>query len=542
MNPYKGNGKPFVYVYFPQDEKERVLSILEKFVQKNGNVSFWWSEKPLKKPEKVIDAAFSVIAFIKQAQINDKDFQNVIDAAVRCEKKILPIHLEETEYNTPWSRLALGSKQGIIRSAYKDDEQLLEKMTGAETFVDMKVTARQKKNRRSQLLRIIGGLLASALGIVGVLFFTGMIGFDPGDEKRTVQIGDFSISGTQAELDKITTLCIYGDREPTNYLVDKRVDLRGTTDDYSTFYVNPRQITEDNYLIFDNQLIRRGKISDLNWVKYLRNLEVLILDGQCIIDISPVFELKKLKRLDMMCNFVESLDGIEVMENLEYVNFSYNKLTDVSSLFRCPNIHDVCLAFNYDLTDLGCDYAPQVWALDITGTKGEKMPLMGVGRRVWVNCAHTRVTDYSFLRETDIIDLLVTSGNVKSTLLPVLKGKVVHTLVWEYADIESMQEIADSGVIFSGTHALSINRSKINSLEGIENIRGGIRRLNLFENDHLSDLIPIKNLPGLVSLGYDSRLEYGDFNVKEYCSEHNISTFTLDEYEYYDIWTNNYAE
>ena len=105
-----------------------------------------------------------------------------------------------------------------------------------------------------------------------------------------------------------------------------------------------------------------------------------------------------------------------------------------------------------------------------------------------------------------------------------------------------MQEIADSGVIFSGTHALSINRSKINSLEGIENIRGGIRRLNLFENDHLSDLIPIKNLPGLVSLGYDSRLEYGDFNVKEYCSEHNISTFTLDEYEYYDIWTNNYDE
>ena len=321
MNPYKGNGKPFVYVYFPPDEKERALSILEKFVQKNGNVSFWWSEKPLKKPEKVIDAAFSVIAFFKQAQINDKDFQNVIDAAVRCEKKILPIHLEETEYNTPWSRLALGSKQGIIRSAYKDDEQLLEKMTGAETFVDMKVTARQKKNRRSQLLRIIGGLLASALGIVGVLFFTGVIGFDPGDEKRTVQIGDFSISGTQAELDKITTLCIYGDREPTNYLVDKRVDLRGTTDDYSTFYVNPRQITEDNYFIFDNQLIRRGKISDLNWVKYLRNLEVLILDGQCIIDISPVFELKKLKRLDMMCNFVESLYILSWIAIVLYTQF-----------------------------------------------------------------------------------------------------------------------------------------------------------------------------------------------------------------------------
>ena len=132
MNPYKGNGKPFVYVYFPPDEKERALSILEKFVQKNGNVSFWWSEKPLKKPEKIIDAAFSVIAFIKQAQIEDKDFQNVIDTAVRCEKKILPIHLEETEYNTPWSRLALGSKQGIIRGAYQDDEQLLEKSPAEE--------------------------------------------------------------------------------------------------------------------------------------------------------------------------------------------------------------------------------------------------------------------------------------------------------------------------------------------------------------------------------------------------------------------------
>lgn len=207
MNKYNGNGKPFVYVWFPPEEKDRAVAILEKFVEKNGNISFWWADKPLKKPDNIIRAAFSVIAFVKQSSLSDKHFRKVIDTAVRNEKKILPVHLEEMEYKTPWSRLALGSKQGIIRAAYKSDDQLIEKMTGAETFVNMKVTAG--------------------------LFLTGVIGFDPGDSEQTVEIGDFSISGTQAELDKITTLCIYGDREPTTDYVYNYIGFRDTNDNYS---------------------------------------------------------------------------------------------------------------------------------------------------------------------------------------------------------------------------------------------------------------------------------------------------------------------
>ena len=529
MNPYKGNGKPFVYVYFPEGEKDRALSILDKFIQKNGQVSFWWSEKPLKKPDKIIEAAFSVIAFMKQEQLEDKDFRNVIDTAVRYEKKILPIHLEETEYDTPWSRLSLGSKQGIIRSAYQDDEQLIEKMTGAETFVGMKVTPRQKKNRRRQLERIIGGLLASALGVVGVLFFTGVIGFDPGDEEQVVELPAFGISGTQAELDKITTLCIYCDEAPKYELGEEVMPL--PWGDFN----DPRQMLESNTLELNGNIVSRGKMTDLNGLEFLRNLETLELKGQRISDISPIFKLKKLKYLSLRYNFIDSVEGIESMENLEAVELSANRLTDVSSLFRCPKLSDVTLDYKLDLCDLGCDYAPNISNLSIIHTKVEKVPIIGVGlEEVLFRGRESNVTDYSFLSKVASFLALDISGHGKATLLPVLKDKTIHFITWEQSDLESMQELADTGVVFTSDYAgMILNHSDLKTLEGVENIRGEIKRPNFVQDEMLTDLSPIQNLPSLNYLVYDTRYLQSDFNVEEYCKEHNIYYEAVDNDDYY---------
>lgn len=198
---------------------------------------------------------------------------------------------------------------------------------------------------------------------MGVLFFTGVIGFDPGDTERTVQIGDFSISGTQEELDKITTLCVYG---------DKGVSTEWSEDEWSHVRISwflgdfyARSLTSDYSLEYNGNPIGRGDMSDLNGLEYLRNLEVLVVEGQRVTDISPVCKLKKVKYMSMRCNLIESLAGIEEMESLEKADFRYNKLTDVSSIFKCPQITKIDLALNPYLSDLGCDYAPNVTTLNI---------------------------------------------------------------------------------------------------------------------------------------------------------------------------------
>ena len=245
----------------------------------------------------------------------------------------------------------------------------------------------------------------------------------------------------------------------------------------------------------------------------------------------------------MRCNFIQTLDGIEAMENLEVVNFSYNKLTDVSSLFKCPKIREICLAFNFELSDLGCDYAPNVADLDIPFTKVEKAPVIGVGaENVWFVSNNTRVTDFSCLRAVKSFDWLAVGGSVKSNLLSNIKGKEIHKLGWEGADIESMQELADSGIVFTGQGYLNINHSNLKSLEGIENIKGNIKWLNLFETKQLTDMSPIQNLPNLISLGYDSRFESGEVNVKEYCETNHIRTFSTYNYYKYDFWMNEPQE
>lgn len=90
-------------------------------------------------------------------------------------------------------------------------------------------------------------------------------------------------------------------------------------------------------------------MADFSGLEYLRNLEVLVLEGQCITDISPVFKLKKLKYLSLGCNFIESVEGIKNLPGL--VSLGYDSRLESGEF----NVKEHCIennikpfSFNYD--------------------------------------------------------------------------------------------------------------------------------------------------------------------------------------------------
>ena len=81
--------------------------------------------------------------------------------------------------------------------------------------------------------------------------------------------------------------------------------------------------------------IRLSSLSNLQGLNAFINLIQLDLSNNQISSLNKSFySLIKLKYLDISCNKLNSLDGIECLENLEYLNASHNKIMTLSSFAK----------------------------------------------------------------------------------------------------------------------------------------------------------------------------------------------------------------
>ncbi len=85
-------------------------------------------------------------------------------------------------------------------------------------------------------------------------------------------------------------------------------------------------------------------LSDLSWVGYMTNLEIMIVSGCAVTDLSGFENCKKLEFLELAsCGFLEDISPLEGCESLKYLNISYTKVTDLMPLDGLPLERFVCL-------------------------------------------------------------------------------------------------------------------------------------------------------------------------------------------------------
>lgn len=460
MKYYSGYNKPYIYTAFDSSIEERVNEILKPLDDKG--VLFWRNNNINKKELNRIEMAFSIIVFVTNDYVKTKEFHDIINHAVKKNKEILTIYLEEVELDA-WGHMQLDSLQYLNVSQNDFDSKLLE----ASIFQDMKVTDAQKRfQRRTTITAIATPILA------GVLVFFLII--EPLLIAPTrINNDSLGLNGlTQEELDSITELYIMGDQVykdeditkvhcwPHNGSKNIQGDITRTKPDGSW--------QEDGYFT-----VNRGLISDISDLAKLRNLKTLCISGQQITDISPIYSLTQLECLGIECNPIVSIEGINRLINLEKLWLSGTDIEDLSPLNGMEK-----------LTDIGFDSTPvkiypdtetlsHIDNLCVGGTTniphiGKHNNNINLDTRSF-NGQNVHLSDYSFLDGNTNFNRLTTSSVYLNEILPYIENARIEDFAATIEDLTSLTQLEELNVYrwFDLHHSRNLV-----TLEGIEHFDG----------------------------------------------------------------------
>lgn len=136
----------------------------------------------------------------------------------------------------------------------------------------------------------------------------------------------------------VWTVHVRGRSVRTDRIAFSTKQYKDSTNRFTTEQVAPLQYCT-SLIALD---LGHNAVSNLDWIKPLQNLQVLILADNKISDLSPLANLKKLK----------------------YVEIFLNKFTDVSPLGELPELLDVNICYTHavDLTPLcNCTKLERIW-------------------------------------------------------------------------------------------------------------------------------------------------------------------------------------
>lgn len=197
---------------------------------------------------------------------------------------------------------------------------------------------RAKRHRKRKVLGVLTGLLAAAAAAFVVLFVLSRQGGVHFQEPLLEE-------AVRAALDR-------GDGVLTSQ------DLEQVTQLYILY--NKVYTTEDAFRAgaaeWEEAFCPRGELVSLEDVRKMPNLQVIMIWGEQISDITPLENLERLRQVDFRENNVKDISALAGKEELWYVGFNKNPLEDISALGSCPALELI------DLCEAGEGYSGEVIA------------------------------------------------------------------------------------------------------------------------------------------------------------------------------------
>ena len=481
MNRYSKNSKPFIYVAYPNNKKDEVFKILE--ILNKDSIEFWYADSFNKKEHKRLHASFALLLFVTNEYANSEVFHNIVDDAVKLNKNILCIYLEEVE-KTPWMRMQLSSQQALMVSSIDDD--FINKLKSSFIFKNMKVTKIQKRFQRNRAIT----LFIIPVVVIVVVFFTIIKPYMVELEESTRQESIKQWGLTESDLESIYEIHLVG-----NMSFDSRVYAEYENNDIK--FSQYAMIMDKRFHVINEGYTKIGSLEnkDLEIVQYMPNLKNLDLEGQQISDISPLFNTN-IEQLRLCCNPITSLEGIQKMKNLKELAISSTNITDISPVYELNNLETLWID-DTEITDIsGLINNKKLKELNITGSKVRNVPPFNSVKDVRFIAEDIYFNDYSFLDNIKSIDELMVLNKNAGSVLPHLDGKQVYDLTIE--KISSLDYFNNITILPSASICLA--SPLLNSLEGIEKLEGVSEIKILYYKDDaikISDLTPLTRLNSL---------------------------------------------
>ena len=485
MKYYSGCNKPYIYTAFDSSIEERVNELLKPLDDKG--VLFWHRNNINKKELNKIEMAFSIIVFVTNDFVKTKEFHDIINHAVKKNKEILTIYLEEVELDA-WGHMQLDALQYLNINQKDFDSKLLE----ASIFKDMKVTDAQKKFQRRTTITavatpILAGVLVFFLIIEPLLIAPTRINSDT-----------LGLNGlTQEELDSITELYIIGDQVYKDEDIVK-VHCWPLNNSKNNIQGQITRARLDGSWYDDNNTItvNRGTISNISDLSKLRNLKTLCISGQQITDISPIFSLTQLVYLGIECNPITSIEGINQLVNLEELYISGTDIEDLSPLNGLKRLNDICFDSTPVKTYPDTETLSHMDALTVGGTND--IPYLGIHNNPVglflndfnVNGRNSHL-DFSFLKDISTFAAIQFGDVYIDDFKPYLIDKKIENIgMAGIKDVYSLSQLTWLDV--TRQFGLCWCDSLV-SLEGIEHF-DGLESIGIGNNRNIQDYYLLNNL------------------------------------------------
>ena len=351
MQNYSGNKDPFVYIACAPCDSEAAASLAEAL---GASVRVCLASAFGKKERRALEKAALLLPVLSEGSL--AAMEEVTAFAAAKDKAILPVFLEKLELPAGL-RMLLGGTQRIVRGDYETREDFERALCAAPVLSALAVSPEQKRAARRTLIAAAGG--AAVVLLLALLLI--LRPFSASRISRDSALGRLGLSGDPT---KVETVALYGEE------LEERFEDQGVYQAYVSV-VNNAEVG-GLYLPSADTITGMGELSDLSDFAQLVNLEELSLAGNAVEDISPLFSLKKLKKLDlsMQLRFIQDpyrreidalrldLTGIGALESLETLYLCYNRWPDDGSVPAWMAELDALPNFRTLVLDRGAEVIP----------------------------------------------------------------------------------------------------------------------------------------------------------------------------------------
>lgn len=286
------------------------------------------------------------------------------------------------------------------------------------------------------------------------------------------------------------------DTLPEDAVEIKDIALRSSLLDYDTNkdgYVSYDEIKAIDFIQVDSD---KGKtLEDISCLKYAENLETCYLNNTNISDLTPIADLKNLKKLYIYNDKkIADISALKNLTQLAILNISGTKVTDITSLANLKNLERLDIS-KTDITNISA----------IGNLKDLK----------WLNMNDSKVTDISALKSATALRYFLAKNTGISDITPLCMAEYLHNVFLDNcSNISTITPLYD----LENLNYLSVAGTKVSDDERLEITKKYLERNQYAKAQY--EYVPA--IDGLISSddSFSVKAVGGDTNIVEISNMH----------------------
>ncbi|EAC3775130.1 LPXTG cell wall anchor domain-containing protein [Listeria monocytogenes] len=289
-------------------------------------------------------------------------------------------------------------------------------------------------------------------------------------------------------------------------------------------------VTQEELESITKLVVAWEKVASIQGIEYLTNLEYLNLNGNQITDISPLSNLVKLTNLYIGTNKITDISALQNLTNLRELYLNEDNISDISPLANLTKMYSLNLGANHNLSDLsplsnmtGLNY------LTVTESKVKDVtPIANLTDLYSLSLNYNQIEDISPLASLTSLHYFTAYVNQITDITPVANMTRLNSLKIGNNKITDLSPLAN----LSQLTWLEIGTNQISDINAVKDLTK-LKMLNVGSNQ-ISDISVLNNLSQLNSLFLNNN-QLGNEDMEVIGGLTNLTTLFLSQNHITDI-------